>query len=71
MAQLKYRDGQLIQLSLYPVDIGHGRPRSQRGRPVLANVQLGRKILKHMQNMSAPFGTQMEIEDDVGIIRLA
>ena len=71
VAQLKYRDGQLIQLSLYPVDIGHGRPRSQRGRPVLADAQLGRKILNHMQNMSAHFGTQMEIEDDVGIIRLA
>jgi len=28
-----------------PIDLGHGRPRSQRGRPLLADEEKGRKII--------------------------
>jgi poly-gamma-glutamate synthesis protein (capsule biosynthesis protein) len=47
----------LKQIEIFPVDMGFGRPRSQRGRPMLADGELGKAILERVARVSAPFGT--------------
>lgn len=59
----------LKEVKLYPVDMGFGRPIAQRGRPVLAQGQVAHDILQWLQQVSAPFGTEIHIDGEVGIIR--
>ncbi len=53
---------------LYPIDQGHGRPRGQRGRPVLADGVVGERILSRLQRLSERYGTQVRVQDGVGVI---
>jgi len=55
---------------LHPIDLGYGRPIPQRGRPVLAEGEVAKEILIWVKNASEPFGTNIEIEDSKGYIRL-
>ena len=41
----------------------------QRGRPVLAQGLVAQETLQWLQEVSKPFGTEITIADDVGIIR--
>jgi hypothetical protein len=60
----------LKQIKLYPVDLGWKRPIPQRGRPVLAEGEVAQHVLTFLQKLSQPLGTRIDIEGDVGIIRL-
>lgn len=65
-----FRDGRLTELRVYPVSLGYGLQRPQRGRPMLADEETGRKIIADLQRVSARFGTQIEYLDGVGVIRI-
>ena len=69
LATTKYEDGALTEVRLYPIVLGHGLPRAVRGRPLLAGADDARRILEHLAELSAPFGTTIAIEDGVGVIR--
>ncbi len=73
VATCKYEAKQLKEIRLYPVDLGRGLPRSQAGRPVLApsGGEVNQRVLERFRTMSEPYGTKIEIEDGVGIIRVA
>lgn len=74
----------LREIRLYPVELGRdavvegkitrstgsGSHTKTEGRPRLANADQGRHILARMQKISEPYGTRIEIEDNVGIVRL-
>jgi poly-gamma-glutamate synthesis protein (capsule biosynthesis protein) len=60
---------ELEQIRLYPVDLGFARPRSQRGRPILAEAEMGERILARVQRLSAEYGTRIEQKDGIGIVR--
>jgi len=66
----QYEANALTQVRLHPIDMGFGRPIPQRGRPVLAEGQVAQETLEWLQHVSAPFGTKISIDGDVGIIRL-
>ncbi len=66
----QFKGRELKEIKLYPVDLGWKRPIPQRGRPVLAEGEVARHVLTFMQKHSAPFGTTIEIEGDIGVIRL-
>ena len=68
-AVCRFEKQQLKEIEIYPVDMGFGRPRSQRGRPVLAEAELGKTILDRVALLSEAFGTQVELRDGRGIIR--
>lgn len=70
VAVCEFAGGALTAVRLHPLDLGHGRPRTQRGRPVLARGEQARRILARIARLSRPFGTQLEIEGDCGVIRL-
>jgi len=70
VAVCNYAGGQLREVLLHPIDMGHGRPIPQRGRPVLAEGPIAQQTLKWLQDVSRPFGTEIAIQGDVGVIRL-
>ena len=59
----------LKEIKLYPIDLGFKRPRSQRGRPLLARAEVARKVLELFRRLSLPFGTDVEIEGEIGVVR--
>ena len=60
-------DGKLTEVKLYPIDLGMEKPRAQKGVPVLNGNE---ETLRYLQTLSQPFGTEIEIKDGVGTIRL-
>jgi poly-gamma-glutamate synthesis protein (capsule biosynthesis protein) len=66
----RWRGRQLIDIQLYPITLGFGAPPAQRGRPLLADAELGRKIIDDLIERSRPLGTTIEWRDGIGIIRL-
>lgn len=66
-----FRGKQLTELAFHPITLGHGQPRSVRGRPLLAEGELGRKILGDLATLSAEFGTTITVRDGVGYVELA
>ena len=70
VAVCNYASGQLKEVELHPIDMGYGRPIPQRGRPVLAEGEMAQEILKWLQDVSEPYGTEITIVGEVGYIRL-
>lgn len=64
-----FRKRVLSEIRLHPIDQGFGRPRPQRGRPVLAEDAAAKRVLTRMKNISALYGCSVRIAGDIGIIR--
>jgi poly-gamma-glutamate synthesis protein (capsule biosynthesis protein) len=50
------------------VDLSYGRPRSQRGRPLLADAENGKKIIARLSRLSKGLGTEIDYRDGCGIV---
>jgi poly-gamma-glutamate synthesis protein (capsule biosynthesis protein) len=61
----------LAEIRIYPIDLGHQRPRTQRGRPVPAQGEMADRILKRIQRLSAKYGTKVDIRDAIGIVKVS
>jgi poly-gamma-glutamate synthesis protein (capsule biosynthesis protein) len=70
IATVAFRDGALDRVELHPVDLGENSSRARRGTPEMADEALGAEILARLQEISAPYGTRIDIIDGVGVIRL-
>ena len=70
VAECHFKERRLTEVRLYPVDQGYGRPRAQRGRPVLAGGEVGGRILERVRRLSQRYGTELDLKDGVGIIRV-
>lgn len=70
IAHMRFEEDKLVELKLYPIDLGRDKPRSQRGRPMLASPESSRKTLEKVQKLSSPYGTEITIDDNVGVVRL-
>ncbi|MEM9208270.1 MAG: CapA family protein, partial [Pseudomonadota bacterium] len=66
----KFRNRELVEVALYPIDLAFGEPVQVRGRPLLANDELGEKILDYLQERSEPYGTRIDIRRGVGYVEL-
>lgn len=66
----RFVQNQLAELWLYPIELGHSKRVANRGVPQLARPPQAKAILERLQTLSKPFGTQIEIENDVGVIGL-
>jgi poly-gamma-glutamate capsule biosynthesis protein CapA/YwtB (metallophosphatase superfamily) len=68
----RYEQGQLVEVRLYPVDLGIDgtRPVSRNGQPLAASPEQALRILKVVQELSRPFGTSIAIENGVGVIQV-
>ena len=70
VALCRFENRKLSAVELYPIEMGFGRPRSQRGRPLLADRDRGKAILERIVRLSAAYGTQIEQREDRAVIYL-
>lgn len=72
LVMVSFRQKQLKEVRLYPVDLCCDLPRSQSGRPVLAEPgsEVFNRVLERFQRCSEPFGTKIQIEKEAGVIRV-
>jgi len=68
--RMVFEGDRLRELTLHPIELGQGKPRSQRGRPTLADARTGEKILGIISKLSEPYGTEIVVKDNVGVVRL-
>ncbi len=71
IAMPRFQDGTLEEILLYPVTLGFGKPRPQRGRPVLVDKDAGRRIIEHVRDLSDRFGVEVRYDSgrNIGVIR--
>lgn len=70
VAVSRFDQGRVSEVRLHPVDSGFKARGANRGIPRLASADVAQEILERLQRLSAPFGTTIEIEQNVGIIRV-
>jgi poly-gamma-glutamate synthesis protein (capsule biosynthesis protein) len=70
IALSRFDKGQLQEVRIYPIWARQDAPISRRGLPMLAPPAMAQKILQRLQKLSAPFGTQIAIENNVGVIHV-
>lgn len=70
IAAVGFRDGVLDRVELHPIELGENRSRARRGTPEMADEHLAGEILARLQRISAPYGTDIDIVDGVGHVRL-
>ncbi|MGE0814659.1 MAG: CapA family protein [Vicinamibacterales bacterium] len=70
VAMPTFSGDRMTGLTLHPISLGFGQPRSRRGRPVLADPTLSKKIIEDLQKFSAPYKTTIEFKDGVGVVVL-
>ena len=61
-------DGELTHLELFPIELGYGEPRYRLGNPKFCP---DRGIIERYAEMSLPYGTEININDEgIGIVTL-
>lgn len=70
VATTRFEGNRLAEMRLYPIVLGYSERLADRGVPKLASAAQARAILERLQRLSEPFGTQIAIENDIGVIRL-
>jgi poly-gamma-glutamate synthesis protein (capsule biosynthesis protein) len=70
VAVARWQGKQLAELTLHPITLGFGKPRLERGRPLLAEGALARKIIDDVTRLSKPFGTAVTWDGRVGRVTL-
>jgi hypothetical protein len=66
-------DGKVVGVRLLPLDLGFGRPLSERGWPRYADRRLGESIIKQVQSASRQLGTiiRYSSEENAGYVDLS
>ncbi len=67
LAAWEVEDGCTREIRLYPIGLGMELPRYRRGLPAFLQDD---GLLEHLAKLSAEFGTDIQIRDHVGVIRI-
>ncbi|MEX2745891.1 CapA family protein [Rhizobium mongolense] len=70
IAVSRFEQNQLVELRLYPIELGYSKRFANRGIPRLVTGPQAKAILERLQKLSEPFGTRIAIENDIGFLRL-
>ncbi|HEX6512302.1 MAG TPA: CapA family protein [Chloroflexota bacterium] len=68
IARVSFEGKRLRQVRLHPLEFGFGLPRSQFGRPMLAEGKIAQLALDRFKRLSEPFGTCIRIDGGTGVI---
>lgn len=68
---VSFKNKQLREIRVYPIDLGAGLPRSESGRPMLMEGEVAINILQRLKRLCEPFQTRMDIRENVGVIQFA
>ncbi|MCM3712811.1 CapA family protein [Halalkalibacter oceani] len=63
----KMENGEVKELMLYPLELGFEKTRYNKGNPA---IDRNKEILLTLKELSKPYGTEIEIEDEVGRVVL-
>jgi poly-gamma-glutamate synthesis protein (capsule biosynthesis protein) len=69
-AVCKFEAKALKEIKIHPIDQGFGRPRPQRGRPVLAEGKVASRVLERITRLSMRYGTKIKRREGIGVIEL-
>jgi len=67
VAECKFESGRVKRIVFHPIDLGHGRPRAQRGRPILATGDVADRIIGRVIRLSKKLGTQLRKEGQTAV----
>jgi len=65
----QFSGGKLASIELYPIELGFGKPRTQRGRPLLAAGPLAEEVIAELAHLSKPYGVDIAADGDHWVIR--
>jgi hypothetical protein len=68
---MRFRDGKLEALTVYPVDLSRALPPTQRGTAGLASGEVAERILARQQRLSAAFGTTLNVRSGIAEVPLS
>jgi hypothetical protein len=68
---MRFRDGRLEALTVYPIDLFRSLPPTQRGTAGLASGEVGERILARQQKLSAAFGTRLILRSGAAEVQLS
>jgi poly-gamma-glutamate capsule biosynthesis protein CapA/YwtB (metallophosphatase superfamily) len=71
IVQSTFSNGTTSEIVLYPVDLGYGEKLTKSGIPRLADSKKALEILNRLKTISSPYGTNIEIQNNTGFIRLS
>lgn len=63
-----HRSGKLAEVRIHPTDLGFGKPRGQRGRPMLAGREVAERVIARVGDMSRRYGVEVRNQNGVGVI---
>ncbi len=66
----RFERGQLAEIRLHPLELTDDVRMAHRGLPRIASPQGAQRILARLQKLSAPLGTTIAIENNIGVIRV-
>jgi len=66
-----FEGGTVSEIRLYPIELGFTMRNADKGIPRRASPTQSRTILKRLQRLSQTYGTLIDIEQDIGVIRVA
>jgi poly-gamma-glutamate synthesis protein (capsule biosynthesis protein) len=69
LAQSTFNKTGLSEVRLYAVDLGYGQKLTKSGTPRWADPKKALEILERVQKISRSYGTNLLIENNIGIIR--
>lgn len=71
LVSVDYLEGRLSRVLVYPADLGRTpRHGSMIGTPTRPTLEVAEDILSRLREYSQPFGTNITIEDGVGVIHI-
>lgn len=71
IAVSKFEHGQASEIRLYPLELGFTMRGTDRGVPRMASPMAAQAILERLQKLSQPLHTDIKIDHNIGIIRIA
>jgi poly-gamma-glutamate capsule biosynthesis protein CapA/YwtB (metallophosphatase superfamily) len=71
IAQSTFANGSASEIVLYPIDLGYGEKLTKSGIPRLADSKKASEILNRLKTISSPYGTNIEIQNNTGVIKLS
>ena len=69
-AVCKFEAKKLKEIRIFPIDQGFGKPRPQRGRPVLADGEVANRVIERVTRLSRRYGTKVVNREGVGLIEV-
>jgi poly-gamma-glutamate capsule biosynthesis protein CapA/YwtB (metallophosphatase superfamily) len=71
VAVVEFSNRRLSAIRLQPIEFGFHVPRSQRGRPMIADLPAAGQVIERFGRLSQRFGTRIQNHDGVGVIDIA